>query len=177
MGRYREEDLQPMAEMLEAMNFQPRDDLEIEDFHWTAEQVRQMDESLAAQGHERWTIYARDRETGETAGYTEVMWNPETPDLMEQGGTGVPPKFRNRGLGRWLKAAMIQRILSERPEVRRIQTGNADSNAPMLSINRELGFKPYVSSAMCQVELDRAEEYLKSKGLIDVVSAGGTARP
>lgn len=45
------------------------------------------------------------------------MWNPNRPMILEQGFTGVYPEYRNKGLGRWLKAEMMQRILRERPEV------------------------------------------------------------
>jgi GNAT superfamily N-acetyltransferase len=74
--------------------------------------------------------------------------------------TGVFPQYRNKGLGRWLKAAMLERVMRERPEVKVVRTGNADSNAAMLKINHELGFKPYMASAIWQVELDKVREYL-----------------
>ena len=45
-----------------------------------------------------------------------------------------------------------------------MRTGNADSNAAMLKINRELGFQPYMASALWQVELDRVLTYLQTKG-------------
>jgi GNAT superfamily N-acetyltransferase len=59
-----------------------------------------------------------------------------------QGGTAVDPTHRNKGLGRWLKAAMLQRLLDERPEVANVDTWNAGSNEPMLAINVALGFRP-----------------------------------
>ncbi len=68
--------------------------------------------------------------------------------------------YRGHGLGRWLKAAMIQRILEERPAVTLIRTGNADENAPMLKINNELGFKPYQSNSIVQVTLEKAMQYI-----------------
>jgi len=54
-------------------------------------------------------------------------------------------------------------VLRERPEVRIIRTGNAHSNAPMLRINEQLGFKPYRSSFTWQVSVERAAEYLASR--------------
>jgi mycothiol synthase len=69
-------------------------------------------------------------------------------------------KFATYGLGRWLKAAMIDKALRERPQVKRIRTGTADSNAPMLRINYELGFKPYLSVCTWQVETAKVLAYL-----------------
>jgi GNAT superfamily N-acetyltransferase len=159
-GPYPEEDLSAIAQMREVMNTAPRDELDVEDFHWTPEHLRQMEASLAQRRVERWTMYVRDRRSRELAGYTEVFWNPDQPETLQQGDTGVLPKFRNHGLGRWLKASMLEKVLRERPPVQRIRTGNANSNAPMLKINQELGFKPYKSWSVWQVELEHVLKYL-----------------
>ncbi len=70
------------------------------------------------------------------------------------------PDYRKRGLSRWLKAAMLTKILRELPEARVIRTGNANSNVPMLKINNELGFKPFISRPAWQVETETVEKYL-----------------
>ncbi len=108
-------------------------------------------------------MYVRERSTGKFAGFTEVVWNQNRPQIVEQHGTAVFPQYRNHGLGRWLKAAMLDRVLRERPQVRFVRTGNADSNAAMLKINMELGFKPAFSMCMWQVELERVFDYLGKK--------------
>jgi GNAT superfamily N-acetyltransferase len=105
-------------------------------------------------------MYAIHRPDDRVAGMTEVAWSPARPGIVEQWGTGVWPAYRNRGLGRWLKAAMLTKILRELPEARLIRTGNANSNAPMLKINHELGFKPFMSRPDWQVETQTVEKYL-----------------
>lgn len=159
-GPYPEADVEAMATFLDVMNTAPRGDLQVEDQHWTAQELRQIEASQAQRKIERWTMYVRDKKTREFAGYTDVTWNPRDPGVLQQGGTGVLPKYRNHGLGRWLKAAMLEKILAERPQVKRIRTGNANSNAPMLKINQELGFKPYRSMTYWQVELDKVRQYM-----------------
>jgi GNAT superfamily N-acetyltransferase len=154
-----------MATLLTAiMNQMPRDNLKMEDTTLTAEHIREMEKGMIARGGERWVLYAREKATGGYAGLTEVFWHPNRPYLVNQGGTGVLPEYRNRGLGRWLKAAMLERVLAERPGLKFVRTGNADSNAAMLSINRALGFKPYDSHIAWQVETDRVFAYLNGDG-------------
>jgi len=158
-GPYPETELPAVASLQEAMNLAPRGELDIEDQHITPEQIRQFEQNIFARGDERWTMVVREKATGELAGYTEIMWNPNRPDLVMQGATAVWPKYRNKGLGRWLKAAMLEKVLRDRPQVKRVRTGNADTNEAMLSINRELGFKPYQSRLIWQVETDRVLAY------------------
>ncbi|MCW5849294.1 MAG: GNAT family N-acetyltransferase [Anaerolineae bacterium] len=161
-GEYPESQLEEIAALYEVMNSQPRGTLQTEDFHFTPEQVRQLQQQILVTGADHWTLYVRDRATGALAGFTDVAWNPSRPELLSQGNTGVFPQYRHRGLGRWLKAAMLDKVMRERPPVRFVRTHNADSNAAMLRINHELGFKPYSSSAMWQVETARALDYART---------------
>ena len=58
---------------------------------------------------------------------------------------------------------MMKKILEERPEVKFVRTGNANSNAAMLKINKEMGFKSYISNTVWQVETAQVEKYLAQK--------------
>ena len=160
---YPEEEIGAIAAMYEVMNTEPRGDLEIEDHTVAPKDLRQDEAYFAARGVERWTLYARHQPSGELAGYTEVFWDAEEPENVRQGDTGVLPKYRGHGLGKWLKAAMLEKVFHERPQVKRVRTGNADSNAPMLAINRALGFKPYLSETVWQLGREALETYLTNK--------------
>lgn len=97
--------------------------------------------------------------TGETAGYTELFYDPKVPHVIQQSGTAVIPAHRGHGLGKWLKAAMLERALRDWPTARLIRTGNADSNAPMLAINTRLGFKPAWADSIWEVGIADARRY------------------
>ncbi|MCP4421791.1 MAG: GNAT family N-acetyltransferase [Chloroflexi bacterium] len=152
-GSYPEEELTAVAELNQVMNSQPKGDLDVEDIHWTPEQLRQIEQMLFASGRQRWTYYARHKESRNFAGYTEIIWSPSRPEILQQGDTAVFPRFRNHGIGRALKAAMLEKIVAEQSEAKFIRTGNADANVPMLRINNELGFKPYQSEIVWQLKV------------------------
>ena len=143
-----------------AANDEPRESLELEDRNFAPEIVRQWDEFQRAGTQQRWTLVAIERRSDRIAGLTELTWSPNRPAIVDQHFTGVLPEYRNRGLGRWLKAAMLEKILTDLPEVQLIRSGNAGSNAPMLKINRALGFRPHLGWSTWQVTLDSVDQYL-----------------
>jgi GNAT superfamily N-acetyltransferase len=99
---------------------------------------------------------------GEPAGMTEVIvWSHKPWFVMQQGTTTLVP-HRGRGLGRWLKAEMYDQLRRYHPEARIIETGNADSNAPMRSINDEMGFRLHVQNTIRQADIDAVEAALGS---------------
>ena len=159
-SRYPDADLHAVAELFNVMNTAPRDDLEQDDEQTTPEELREGEAYDLARGVKRWVLYVRHKPSGRLAGFTETYWYPEDPENLEQDDTGVLPEYRGNGLGKWLKAAMIQKVLAERPSVRRIRTGNANSNAPMLAINHKLGFKVYRSETIWQLEIAKLKDYL-----------------
>lgn len=162
-GPYPEDELEAIAELIGVMNTAPRENLEMEDFHLTPEQLREHERYQEAVGTQRWVAYVRERSSGTLAGYTEMSWNPANPRVLDQGDTGVQPVYRGHGLGKWLKAAMLARVLSENTDVAYVRTGNADSNGPMLAINYALGFKPRMAEVWWELELEKLETYLATR--------------
>lgn len=132
--------LDPLARLNDVMNTAPHGP-NLEDLLLSADDLRDMQRAYDAQGYRRWTVIARHEPSGELAGFTELMISPFRPWMAFQWDTGVDPKHRNLGLGRWIKAANALRLLDEQPEVEEIETWNADSNASMLAINDAMGFR------------------------------------
>ena len=159
-GRCPEELVEPMAAVIDAMSDAPQDPAAAPRLEITPEIYRIYEESLLVGGLELWTLLALESGTGGAAGGTDVRWKPHQPEQMEQGITVVLRQHRGHALGKWLKAAMLQRILEERPGVKQILTANADSNAAMLGINTELGYRPYLASNTWHVSVAAAREAL-----------------
>jgi GNAT superfamily N-acetyltransferase len=91
---------------------------------------------------------------GVISGITNVEYAPYRPTRIDQGFTGVRPDARRRGLGKWLKAAMLMHVHELYPEVEVVVTDNAGSNVPMLAINTELGFKQFLTASEYQMSRD-----------------------
>ena len=163
-GAVPEEMLEAFVELVHVMNTAPRDDLQLEDFKMTPQQLREMEQRSAAAGLEPWTLVARHRPSGELAGFHDVNWNPAQPKVVWVGATGVNPEHRGHALGKWLKAAMTLRVLDERPDVTEIRTGNADSNDAMLAINRQMGYRPMIAHTAWEVPVAEVEKRLGEKG-------------
>ena len=142
-----------------AMNDAPTDDLEIADTVVDAAMMRAEIAARGARGLEYHGLLAVTAD-GEAAGSTEVFVNLHRPAASWQWSTVVIEAHRGRGIGRWLKAAMWQRLRSEEPEVTGLHTGNAASNAHMLAINTEMGFVPTHLTGCWQGDLTALESNL-----------------
>lgn len=123
------------------MNTAPLEDLDFADRIITPARWRETEEEMTAREDTHIAAVAVHRPTGDFAGFTDVFVQRHQTDLALQHDTAVDPEHRKRGLGRLIKAAMVKRIAAEHPGVDRIHTGNAGSNAAMLGINIEMGFK------------------------------------
>lgn len=102
-----------------------------------------------------WNLAAVDTASGECAGYTNISFNPRHPALVQQFGTGVIRSHQGLGLGKLLKLEMLHRLQRDLPGARFVETNNAASNAGMIGINNDLGFKEYTVSHCYQVETQR----------------------
>lgn len=159
-GRTPDDVVEAWATARDIMNTAPREGLEDNDWHTTPDMIRDEDDRLERSGEDHWVTYARHEPTGMIAGYTELYLGPFRPWMVWQGRTAVDPAHRERGLGRWVKAAMLQQLMADRPATRWVETDNAGSNEPMLAINDALGFRPVRWVGVWQGPIDRAQEVL-----------------
>ncbi len=162
-GAFPEAHLPDFTTLFAVMNTIPRGNLQIEDFVFTPQMLRMLEQGWFAQGLKHWTLVARELATGHLVAYTDITWNPRQPQIIHQENTSVLAAYRNLGLGRWLKAVMLEKILFEIPQAQFIRTKNADLNAPMLKINHELGFKPHLAEARWQIQTSQLQLYLEGK--------------
>ena len=99
----------------------------------------------------------------EVAGMCEGGWNARVPGRAWQALTAVARSWRGQGLAKALKARMLRLIAERHPGVALMTTDNAESNAPMLSINARLGFVRHRESGTYQIGPDALEAWLLSR--------------
>jgi GNAT superfamily N-acetyltransferase len=109
---------------------------------FTVAELRAAEAAVAAARMDWWSLGVRHDATGAIVGLSELYLPRARPWIAFQGDTGVAPLHRGHRLGAWMKAVNHRRLRAERPAVTVVQTWNASANAPMLRINRALGFRP-----------------------------------
>lgn len=135
------------------LNTMPFDDMEHGEIVVTPETMAVQYQWMAAREASHHAYLTREPD-GSISGITDIGASPHEPDRVHQRFTGVRPDCRGRGLGKWLKAAMLEYIHASYPQARWMTTGNANSNDPMLAINRKLGFRTYKGSSTYQLTRD-----------------------
>ncbi|MHA2336532.1 MAG: GNAT family N-acetyltransferase [Candidatus Hodarchaeales archaeon] len=145
----------------ETMSQAPLGSLNVSEMRATREVLRTRENEFRSVGNVPTTILTLEA-NGKISAFSEMYYSTNTKLILEQTFTGVKEEFRGRGLGKWVKAALLLYMSIKYPEVTAVKTGNAESNAPMLSINDRLGFKIYKEKVTAQITLEDAIISLKS---------------
>ncbi|GAB3449902.1 GNAT family N-acetyltransferase [Phycicoccus ginsengisoli] len=116
----------------------PLGDLQLEEEDWDEERVRQDYARIAAAGRTAVDTFAFAAD-GSVAGYTQTTVTSD-PSVVYQQDTLVLREHRGHRLGLRLKAANTLALMEHLPGPASVRTWNAEENAPMLAVNRELGY-------------------------------------
>jgi mycothiol synthase len=135
------------------LNTMPFEGLDFGEIVVTSEHLRDHYARLALGDEKLHTMITREPD-GVISAITDTVWAPHRPTIVQQQFTGVRPDARGRGLGKWIKAAMLAHLRKLYPEAQWVATQNAGSNAPMLAINKKLGFKQYRAETEYQISRD-----------------------
>jgi GNAT superfamily N-acetyltransferase len=136
------------------LNTMPWEQMDHGDILVTPAHMADWYERLDEQGATAHLMFTREPD-GVISGITDMTYAPYKPTMIHQGFTGVRTDARGRGLGKWLKAAMLLHVLEAYPKLTVVVTENAGSNVPMLAINKKMGFKQYRAGSEYQVTRDR----------------------
>lgn len=130
----------------------PLDDLQWDEEVYDAARMQATDASRLACGRHMVTTAAVDG-TGALVAQTKIIGDATSRWHAWQEDTIVAPEHRGHRLGMLIKLANLELARAQRPELRAIDTCNADSNPHMVAINDAMGFRPYRRLIDWQLEL------------------------
>lgn len=145
--------------MTPLLNTMPFDDLDHGEIVFTADVLREYYKRGDQIGAEHNVALIREPD-GSISGMTDVFWIPAQATFVQQQFTGVHPDARGRGLGKWLKAYMLRFLKGRYDGLEWVTTGNANSNDPMLGINKRLGFKEHRPNVAYQISRDTLADFV-----------------
>ncbi|AKK06140.1 hypothetical protein CMUST_09115 [Corynebacterium mustelae] len=155
-------DLKPAPEMVpgilalfDAANTDiPVGAIEVSPQPWTNERLEQAQATLRRKANEKITmVLLKDRLP---IGFSDVTRLADSdPTVADQGHTLIDANYRGNGLGKLLKEAILITAANQWPELERVFTSTADSNAAMCRINNNLGFTPLNRTQVYQTEIIR----------------------
>lgn len=140
-GALPDELLDGMVALTAFINDAPKDDLELEDDVYTPERLRAYEAAQEAHDQTLRRVIARRRSTGELAGHTTIAVERERPHIGHQHDTAVDGSHRGHRLGALLKTDMLLWMREVEPQLTQVDTWNAESNAHMIGINEQLGYR------------------------------------
>jgi len=132
---------------------EPSGALDVEQEVWDAARVLRDDAQTLGRDEHLLTTAVEHVPSGRLVAYSQLMIPPHTDEFVWQEDTLVAREHRGHRLGMLVKAVQLQRLVEERPSVRRISTWNAEENRWMLAINIALGFRPAGGSGVWQRSL------------------------
>jgi GNAT superfamily N-acetyltransferase len=135
----------------------PTGDFTVEPRHWDADRVAERDAAAVASGV-RSVVTAAQATDGHLVAYTDAATCVVKDGFASQGDTLVDRAHRGRRLGLRIKLANLELLVREHPEVRAIDTFNADDNRWMIAVNEAMGFVPiqHIENSELDLTTDQA---------------------
>jgi GNAT superfamily N-acetyltransferase len=131
----------------------PMGELEWEPEKVDAARIREAEASIRARGRIGVHTGAIHEASGRLIAWTHITCRTDVPWHGWQQITLVDPGHRGHRLGLAIKTANLPYARSAAPELRAVDTLNAEANAPMLAVNTALGFRPVNRLVMWQLTL------------------------
>jgi mycothiol synthase len=154
-----EEILDSYARARHAIEDSMKGDLTWVEPDWTPERIRQDEADCLAQQRETRTVVAVDEASGEVVAVTQLFIRLAQPEKSFQEDTAVVRGHRGHGLGRVVKAAMMRRLVADRPNLASVWTQTADI-ANMARINTELGYRTLTEYLWVEADVADLEKHV-----------------
>jgi GNAT superfamily N-acetyltransferase len=132
----------------------PSGDVDVVEEAWDADRVRRLDAKRIGGGFRVFVTVAQHVASARLVAFTELAVDEARPSIAHQEDTLVLAEHRGHRLGLLLKGENLLRLHDLLPDVREVETYNAEENRPMLAINETMGFAPVLYAGEWQKRLD-----------------------
>ncbi len=150
-----EEYLEDQCELNRRMSTdEPAGDEAKEEEVWDRTRLEESNALLEARGAWKLAAVAEHVPSGRLVAVSELLLSPHAPGEAWQLETLVLPEHRGHRLGLAVKLANVDALAAVAPSVRRITTGNAAVNEPMIAVNEMMGFEIAGAGHFWQKALD-----------------------
>jgi GNAT superfamily N-acetyltransferase len=140
------------------LNSMPLGDLELPPLRVNLAQIKAWYADMDARGGDHTMVLLRAG--AEVVAVSDAVWASELPDRVFQNLTAVVPAWRGRGPAKAVKARLLRAVCERRSSVRLAVTSNANVNAAILAINRQLGFVQHLDVRTFQIAREAIEAKL-----------------
>ncbi len=141
LGPIAEEQLSEFAEVSASINDAPLDDLDMEDDNFDPQRIRHYEEASGLRQRTLYRVVARHRPSGRLVAHSTLVVERLSPAVADQHDTAVMPEHRGHRLGLLLKTEMVLWLAEAEPQLRTIDTWNAESNDHMIRVNEALHYR------------------------------------
>jgi GNAT superfamily N-acetyltransferase len=131
----------------------PSGDLAVEPEKVDAGRVRAIDKAVARNGARRYNTGLVHDESGRMVAWTALAVLKTVPWHSWQNITLVDPRHRGHRLGMVAKLVNLRYLMEHEPEVRVVDTWNAEVNRHMIAINEAMGFRAVDAWTNWQLEI------------------------
>lgn len=162
-GELSDEIVDEAVDLLQFLNDETPSEIPIEDVRITVPILREMEAVWKRTDLRRQWLFARHEASGTLAGVVDGVWQPGTPETLEQNNAVIRPEFRGRSLALWMKASVIDKLLDEWPDAVEVRTTTNSPNPTMDSVDERLGFEPYVRYTVWVLEVPALRGWLDGR--------------
>jgi GNAT superfamily N-acetyltransferase len=143
-----------MAELQALMSTDPpQGELDLEPEKWDADRYLEREQSIIDRGRIHLSVGAVEDSTGKLIGFSDLALGKGDLPIGFQWSTIVRGEHRGHRLGMRLKLANLDELRRQQPDVRYLNTWNADENTYMVGVNERLGYRPMETWTEWQLDL------------------------
>ncbi|MEE9441420.1 MAG: hypothetical protein V3V99_01980 [candidate division Zixibacteria bacterium] len=141
------------------INEMPKENENAKKYHVAPEEIRRQ-EKWREDNNSRLITSLLLHNVNGVIGISNIMINMSDPREAYQAMTGVTAKYRGRGLSKWLKASLYEKIGKDFHGNEFMVTDMRAANKPIYVVNEQMGYKLFSKGAEFEIYSTQLKKYL-----------------